>query len=269
MMKIFFTAFLFLVSLSYLTFSIPVGGEDSGAATSVGNNDACTICMDEINEQSGQLELPCKHGFHRECIDSWIRAWSTCPNCRACVTPEFFESSGIQPMSEAQRRAARVSSDVEEYMATMRQLRGVHLNNDEQDINDRVMRDMVNPLFLTMAEEFKESAQSGELDMDQFLSNIFSTAFSGMANVLGETSQRERSRGNLDGANRVNSFNNMFASDDFQNILKSAVEPMIGSILEAFNDNDEGEDEVESEANVSRIEELNDDDDESNWTDLD
>ena len=48
----------------------------------------CSICMDEINKQTGIVTLSCEHSFHFRCIDSWFtkQIWDdldqTCPCCR-------------------------------------------------------------------------------------------------------------------------------------------------------------------------------------------
>ncbi|KQK06948.1 RING-H2 finger protein ATL39 [Brachypodium distachyon] len=46
----------------------------------------CVICIGLV--QAGEMvrRLPaCKHLFHAECIDTWLRSHSTCPICRAVV----------------------------------------------------------------------------------------------------------------------------------------------------------------------------------------
>jgi hypothetical protein len=65
-----------------------------GAATRDGCDGAttgwaqCVIClgMVQVGEMVRRL-LACKHLFHVECIDMWLRSHSTCPICRAVVEP--------------------------------------------------------------------------------------------------------------------------------------------------------------------------------------
>ena len=43
----------------------------------------CSICMDNMLEKDITRLLPCKHLFHRLCIDKWIKTESyKCPVCR-------------------------------------------------------------------------------------------------------------------------------------------------------------------------------------------
>ncbi|KAM9979543.1 hypothetical protein ACTFIY_008803 [Dictyostelium cf. discoideum] len=42
----------------------------------------CTICLCEFPIDTEALKLPCKHYFHHECLDSWLKTSAACPNCR-------------------------------------------------------------------------------------------------------------------------------------------------------------------------------------------
>jgi len=49
-------------------------------------NTSCPICLDNFEEQIKIKLLPCKHGFHSECIGPWISDHSdSCPICRETV----------------------------------------------------------------------------------------------------------------------------------------------------------------------------------------
>ncbi|KAL6619518.1 hypothetical protein ACP70R_034657 [Stipagrostis hirtigluma subsp. patula] len=60
------------------------GGEvDGGGATGWAQ---CVICLGMVQVGEVVRRLPaCKHLFHVECIDVWLRSHSTCPLCRAAV----------------------------------------------------------------------------------------------------------------------------------------------------------------------------------------
>eukprot|EP00041_Stephanoeca_diplocostata_P010154 m.161153 g.161153 ORF g.161153 m.161153 type:complete len:266 (+) comp18048_c0_seq2:290-1087(+) len=45
----------------------------------------CTICIDEFEKSDACRSLPCKHVFHTECIDLWLKKNHTCPTCKQSV----------------------------------------------------------------------------------------------------------------------------------------------------------------------------------------
>ncbi|KAF9922549.1 hypothetical protein BGZ65_009495, partial [Modicella reniformis] len=55
--------------------------KDSGSAEDI-TEENCTICL-QVYDMSDQLRpLPCKHSFHVDCIDTWLRSNAQCPICR-------------------------------------------------------------------------------------------------------------------------------------------------------------------------------------------
>ncbi|XP_062392443.1 E3 ubiquitin-protein ligase TTC3 isoform X2 [Sardina pilchardus] len=46
--------------------------------------DPCIICHEEVLPEN-RCVLECRHGFHHECINSWLNTQSTCPTCRKHV----------------------------------------------------------------------------------------------------------------------------------------------------------------------------------------
>mmetsp|Transcript_7782 Transcript_7782/g.17075 ORF Transcript_7782/g.17075 Transcript_7782/m.17075 type:complete len:226 (+) Transcript_7782:154-831(+) len=54
-------------------------------------DDACIICLEDVEAGDAISELPCGHFFHSQCLDSWVasrvrRPW--CPlRCDVCVQP--------------------------------------------------------------------------------------------------------------------------------------------------------------------------------------
>lgn len=45
--------------------------------------DTCAICQDSITaNESCRLLIPCRHRFHRVCIDQWFQRSVYCPTCR-------------------------------------------------------------------------------------------------------------------------------------------------------------------------------------------
>lgn len=49
------------------------------------DNDVCSICLEKYFDEEDLkkvVSLKCKHLFHKECIDTWIRINKNCPMCK-------------------------------------------------------------------------------------------------------------------------------------------------------------------------------------------
>ncbi|KAJ2491177.1 hypothetical protein IWW37_002528 [Coemansia sp. RSA 2050] len=55
----------------------------------------CGICMEEYKPEEYAVELPCKHVYHKDCIDHWLGMNGTCPICRAAI--ETRSDGGAPP----------------------------------------------------------------------------------------------------------------------------------------------------------------------------
>jgi hypothetical protein len=52
----------------------------------VGEGAACAVCLAPLAAGECAKSLPaCKHTFHDECINAWLRNKADCPVCRAAV----------------------------------------------------------------------------------------------------------------------------------------------------------------------------------------
>uniref|UniRef100_A0A0D3GF17 RING-type E3 ubiquitin transferase n=1 Tax=Oryza barthii TaxID=65489 RepID=A0A0D3GF17_9ORYZ len=72
----------------------PRGGGSASASLSV----ECAICLERLRRGELCSELPeCRHVFHRDCVALWIKSKSTCPLCRARISPWFSGSIGAPP----------------------------------------------------------------------------------------------------------------------------------------------------------------------------
>ncbi len=49
---------------------------------SMPQDDCCPICLSEVEDAASCVQLQCGHGYHAECIESWLKLHSTCPVCR-------------------------------------------------------------------------------------------------------------------------------------------------------------------------------------------
>ena len=50
--------------------------------------DNCVICMEDFEMDLEIVILQCRHGFHTDCIGSWLKKSELCPLCKAKVTGE-------------------------------------------------------------------------------------------------------------------------------------------------------------------------------------
>ena len=46
------------------------------------NRDSCPICLCEFQEFDIIKMLPCKHFFHKDCVDPWFLKEGSCPVCK-------------------------------------------------------------------------------------------------------------------------------------------------------------------------------------------
>jgi DNA-directed RNA polymerase subunit RPC12/RpoP len=43
---------------------------------------SCSVCKDEFQIEQEVVSLPCKHSFHEDCINPWLKERNSCPTCR-------------------------------------------------------------------------------------------------------------------------------------------------------------------------------------------
>lgn len=60
----------------------------------------CTICRESFSERDDVLVTACSHRFHRNCLLSWLKRNSSCPQCRtACTSKDFHQNTGTRTRS--------------------------------------------------------------------------------------------------------------------------------------------------------------------------
>ncbi|KAL4290334.1 hypothetical protein GQ457_14G005920 [Hibiscus cannabinus] len=60
-----------------------------------GEDATCCICLVDYADEDELRELPCKHVFHVECIDKWLKINATCPLCKT----EIGESNNASSLA--------------------------------------------------------------------------------------------------------------------------------------------------------------------------
>ena len=71
---------------------------------------SCSVCLAEFCLHDPVKQLPCKHYFHTDCIEPWLKENSTCPICRNQIVPRK-RSSGPDVIDLTSPPERRASSD--------------------------------------------------------------------------------------------------------------------------------------------------------------
>lgn len=78
-----------------------------------GRENTCPICLNDMAVGEKVRILPCKHMFHSQCVDEWLRVNASCPTCRTSILrdeeahdhDEHKESSSLTSESSVPRRS--------------------------------------------------------------------------------------------------------------------------------------------------------------------
>eukprot|EP00440_Ansanella_granifera_P003420 gb/GFBE01003715.1/.p1 GENE.gb/GFBE01003715.1/~~gb/GFBE01003715.1/.p1 ORF type:complete len:249 (+),score=25.38 gb/GFBE01003715.1/:1-747(+) len=52
---------------------------------SLGEQNCCTVCIEDFKDGDDLKTLPCLHMFHAQCIETWLKRDNSCPSCRAPI----------------------------------------------------------------------------------------------------------------------------------------------------------------------------------------
>lgn len=61
------------------TVVVPAGGPAADADT------RCSICLEDVMAGAVMRRLPCRHQFHKCCVDRWLQTKASCPICQASL----------------------------------------------------------------------------------------------------------------------------------------------------------------------------------------
>ncbi|WMV12619.1 hypothetical protein MTR67_006004 [Solanum verrucosum] len=124
----------------------------------------CSVCLSEFEEDETLRILPkCNHAFHIPCIDTWLRAHTNCPMCRAGIviapaaTPSLPEqNSGLRHEEEAHEgiseNATELTLEIEN--------EGESLELSSMDISGNSKEDVGNGTNEGVLSEFSASRRS-------------------------------------------------------------------------------------------------------------
>jgi len=77
--------------------------------------ESCAICIEEFKSGDKIRELPCKHGYHKVCIDPWLTSnRKVCPLCKAVVLPSSDDENSDNEDSPLIRPEGPELHDVDE-----------------------------------------------------------------------------------------------------------------------------------------------------------
>eukprot|EP00741_Cyanophora_paradoxa_P013311 tig00020684_g12854.t1 len=55
------------------------------------DQERCAVCLTEYEAGEQMRILPCMHGYHKACIDTWLHQKTTCPMCHFDLNKHFLE----------------------------------------------------------------------------------------------------------------------------------------------------------------------------------
>ena len=62
----------------------------------------CAVCLENVRAGEIVRQLPaCRHLFHADCVDAWLRAHRTCPLCRCDLSPRSLTAKAAAVESAA------------------------------------------------------------------------------------------------------------------------------------------------------------------------
>ncbi|KAE9551023.1 hypothetical protein FO519_005757 [Halicephalobus sp. NKZ332] len=84
----------------------------------------CPVCIDPYRAGDIVRMLPCRHVFHKTCVDPWLLEHRTCPMCKSDILKAF----GYQVNMNNGRRRAQFSGQVDDHG-------GIHVESDRLSSN--------------------------------------------------------------------------------------------------------------------------------------
>lgn len=76
--------------------------------------DRCAICLEDYKVKDSLRELPCKHLFHKVCVDPWLLEKRTCPLCKKNIVSECQEQTQVTTNVEMVEQSLETVYEVDE-----------------------------------------------------------------------------------------------------------------------------------------------------------
>ncbi|KAL5234628.1 hypothetical protein ACI65C_002038 [Semiaphis heraclei] len=75
----------------------------------VGDGDCCAVCIEPYKPSEVVRILPCRHEFHKSCVDPWLLEHRTCPMCKMDILKHYgFLIPDVAAVAVAAAAAATV-----------------------------------------------------------------------------------------------------------------------------------------------------------------
>lgn len=66
----------------------------------------CPVCLNEMSIGDEARSLPCRHLFHKNCVDEWLRVNASCPTCRCSIISNATSEGGPDQESGADEESS-------------------------------------------------------------------------------------------------------------------------------------------------------------------
>ena len=77
-------------------FAYECGPADAEGGGKPGGGALCAVCLEDVRRGEAVRRLPaCGHLFHRDCVDMWLHAHTTCPLCRRDIVPRTCAAKAV------------------------------------------------------------------------------------------------------------------------------------------------------------------------------
>ncbi|KAE8666785.1 putative DNA binding protein [Hibiscus syriacus] len=136
----------------------------------------CSVCLNEFQEDETVRLLPkCNHAFHISCIDTWLRAHTNCPLCRAQIV---FDASCATP---ADQNSANVDVIVDNQMENSENV-GIDESGGERELEEandqRVSKEGTDcnengTLLVSEANEIRQIKRCASMDSSSSAASLF------------------------------------------------------------------------------------------------